>query len=121
MGELLGSRNDDGLDFRGYASVSVSYGALIFKIEHIPHSPDNMAYAQLPADFYCETVVGDNIHPVRHAGSRLAYDINLLLSIVEAPLVLVYADGDHHLVKHGEGTFEYVEMARRERVERPWE
>ena len=120
MGELLGRRNDDGLDVRGQAAVRVGDGALGLEVDHVPDTADDVVDAQFVAGVDGEVAILDD----RDAGKPLRSlpdDVEPLLHVEEAALVLVDTHGDDHFVEHREGTLENVQMTGRERVERAGE
>ena len=117
MRELLGRRDDDGLDVRGQAAVRVGDGALGLEVDHVPHAADDVVDAQLVAGVDREVLILDD----RHAGQPfggLPDDAQALVHVEEAALVLVDAHGDDDFVEHRERAFEDIQMAGRERVER---
>ena len=120
MGELLGRGDDYGLYVRGHAAVGVGYRPFVLEVEHVPDPAHDMVYAQLAADVDGQPVIFDHAHPV-HAGDGLPYDILFLGVGEETHLVLVDSYGDDHVVEHGQGAGEYVEVPGREGVEGPRE
>ena len=97
--------------------VGIGYGPLRLEVNHIPHSSDDVPDSQLPAAVHSQIVVGNHRHSGETAGG-LPYDVQSFFLIVKAPFVGIYTHGHHHLVEHGEGAFENVEVTGRERVER---
>ena len=120
MGKLLGRRDDDGFNLGSQAAVCVGDGPFVFKIEHVAHAPHYVAYAKVAADVDGKSVVLNDFDILK-PGSGLAYDALFLIVGIKAPLVLVDADGNDHVVEHCKGAPQDVEVTCGKGVERPGE
>lgn len=117
MRVLLKGRDDKGLNFRRKPVVHIRNGPLVLEIKHVPHAPDDMMDTFLAASVDGKIIILDDFHPTEALG-RLTDDVNALVHSEKASLVLIYTHSHDHLVKHGEGAAEDVQMACGEGVER---
>ena len=117
MGEFLGCRDDYGVYFGGQPPVGIGYGAFCLEVYHIPDSADYVSDTQFSADVYGEVVVFDDSYSFE-SGNGLPYDFDFPFRGEMSAFVYVDADGYHDLIEHGQRTFENVEVACRERIER---
>ena len=76
-----------------------------------------MLYAQLAANINCQTVILDDAHSFK-TGNSLPDDVNSLFVWKESALIYVHTYSHNHFVKHGQRTFENIEMSCCERIER---
>ena len=117
MRELLGGRDDDRLDLRRDTAVGIGDSALVLEVEHIAHAAHYVLDTELTAGVDGQAVVLDNPDTVK-SGDSLPDDIHPLVHVEEPALILVDTNGHDHLVEHGQGAFQDIEMSCGKGIER---
>ena len=117
MGEFLSGRYDNSLNLGSEAAVGVCDGPFGLEVDHVSNPSHNMTDTELAAGIDSKVVIlddGDSFHPC----SRLADNIEFLVHLEEAALVLIDTDGDNDLVEHGKRPVQNIQMTCCERIER---
>ena len=116
MGIFLCSRDNDSLDIRSELSVRIRYRPLCLEVDHVADSPDDVPDAEFTALIDGQIVILDDADTFKAACS-LTYDIHPLLIGEETPLVYIDTDSHDHLIEHGKGPLQNVEMSGCKRIE----
>lgn len=112
---LLSCRDDDGFDFRSKLAVCIRDRALCLEINHIAYTSDDVSYTKLTALVNSEVVILDDMDSLQ-TGSRLTDYADPLVIIEEAALIDIDSDCNNHLIKHGKGTLEDIQVTCCERI-----